>query len=267
MSSLQTDANPPLTRGTYAPADPTASRGPCPMINSLANHGYLPRDGRSVRLSDVKSALNEVGIAWTLTAVFAHPIFEEVKASQPPRTLLQKLGYFMQHPWAALGVGMRKAGQFDAIGEPCIDIEQLDLPGVVEHDISLTRRDHQQGDNHTPQADLLEGLLESSSNGKMLTVEDLARYRSLRINEQRKVNPEAKYEKFQHVEGCAETALLLRVFGDGAQVPVDYVRAFFVEERLPMAEGWRKRGWLRSLGIAELVVASAKVWKVIGMKF
>ena len=267
MSSLQTDAHPPLTRGTYASADPTASRGPCPMINSLANHGYLPRDGRSVRISDVKSALNEVGIAWTLNAAFAHPIFEEVKASQPPRSLLQKLGYFLQHPWAALGAGMRKPGQFDAMGEPCIDIEQLDLPGVVEHDISLTRRDHQQGDNHTPQKDLLEGLLESSSNGRMLTVEDLAKYRRLRINEQRKVNPEAKYEKFQHVEGCAETALLLRVFGDGAQVPVDYMRAFFVEERLPVVEGWRKRGWFRGLGIAELVVASAKVWKVIGMKF
>ena len=29
----------------YVPANPGDSRSPCPALNALANHGYLPRDG------------------------------------------------------------------------------------------------------------------------------------------------------------------------------------------------------------------------------
>lgn len=239
------------------------------MINSLANHGYLPRDGRAVRLSDVKSALKEAGLSSSLIAVFAHPIFEESKASQPSRSLLQKIAYYAWQPWAALGAGMRRPGQKDSAGERVLDLDQLDAPGVVEHDISLSRRDHAQGDNHTPQADLIQGLLGSSTDGgKMLTVEDLARYRRFRIYEQRRVNEEAVYGTFQHVEACAEIGLLMGVFGGKDGVKVKFLRAFFREERLPVKEGWRARGgWWRGLGVLELVSKSASVWRVIGMKF
>lgn len=32
----------------YQPARPTDSRSPCPALNALANHGYLPRDGKNI---------------------------------------------------------------------------------------------------------------------------------------------------------------------------------------------------------------------------
>ena len=32
----------------YQPPGPTDSRSPCPALNALANHGYLPRDGKNI---------------------------------------------------------------------------------------------------------------------------------------------------------------------------------------------------------------------------
>ena len=34
-------------------------RGPCPMVNALANYGYLPRDGLNISLADLVVAFNE----------------------------------------------------------------------------------------------------------------------------------------------------------------------------------------------------------------
>lgn len=36
--------------------DATVSRGPCPGLNALANHGILPRDGKNLDLATVKAA-------------------------------------------------------------------------------------------------------------------------------------------------------------------------------------------------------------------
>jgi len=237
------------------------------MVNSLANHGYIPRDGRDVRMSDVKAALKEVGLSTPLTAAFVHPVFQETKASQSPRSFLQKVVYFLRNPWALLGAGMRQPGQKDTMGKIYLNLDQLDLHGVVEHDISISRHDIAQGDNHSPQPQLIRELLDSSSDGKTLSMEDLAAHRKRRIHEQLKINPDAVYGSFQHLEACVEIALILHVFGDGQKVPRDYLRAFFQEERLPMQEGWKKRGWWWPLGIVELSIASSKVKKVIGMKF
>ena len=46
--------------------------------------------------------------------------------------------------------GVRPPGQKDSKGIPVINLDQLTLPGAVEHDVSLTRRDIGQGDNITP---------------------------------------------------------------------------------------------------------------------
>jgi hypothetical protein len=45
---------------------PTATdiRGPCPGLNALANHGYLPRDGKKIHVTDIVTAMDQhLGIA------------------------------------------------------------------------------------------------------------------------------------------------------------------------------------------------------------
>ncbi|KAH8694733.1 Chloroperoxidase [Ilyonectria robusta] len=275
MASSTTRLSAPLARGVYARSGPNDLRSPCPMINSLANHGYLPRDGRNARLGDFTSAMNEVGLSSVLGAMFSNPIFLEHKksalanaAATKPRSFLGSVWYFVCNPWAIAfsAFGMRMPGQVDSTGERVLNLDQLGLPNVVEHDVSLSRRDYNQGDNSSAQQDLVSDILASSSNGKTLTAEDLAALRRRRIERQKEDNPELLYGPLQHELSCGEIALLLKVLGDGDKVPCDYIRAVFQEERLPIQEGWEKRRWW-TLGIVELKATGNKVKKLIGLEF
>lgn len=39
--------------------DAAAKRSPCPMLNSLANHGYLARDGKEISMQDLITGLGQ----------------------------------------------------------------------------------------------------------------------------------------------------------------------------------------------------------------
>ncbi|KAK4463429.1 putative peroxidase [Cladorrhinum samala] len=261
-----------LARGEYSKSCKSDLRGPCPMINTLANHGYLPRDGRSLHAGEVYSALNEAGLSPALRAVFSNPIFLEHHGQQKQQSmpLLSKTWFFVRNPWAIFfsKFGMRNPGQFDSKGKPVINIDQIAAEGAVEHDISLSRFDRAQGDCLTPQPELVDDLVASSSDGgQTLTAEDLAALRLRRIEKQKRDNPELLYGPEQHRLSCAEIALILCVFGDGFKVPVEYVKAFFVDERLPIQEGWKKRGWWSTLGFRELGSTARRVADLVGYKF
>ncbi|KAF5706571.1 chloroperoxidase [Fusarium globosum] len=265
-------ASEPLAKGTYAPSGPNDIRGPCPMINSLANHGYLPRDGRNVRVEEVLAGMDAVGLSKPLAAAFANPIFQERAPSKfhddpaVKKSLLQSILLTIRDPWSLLGrFGMRKPGQLDSEGHRVLNLDQLGLPNTVEHDISLTRRDHQQGDNFTLQKDLVEDLLASSKDGQTLTANDLAEFRKKRIARQREDNPGLQYGSFEHDLACAEIALILNVIGSGDRVPCNYARAFLQEERLPMQEGWKREE--SKLGIIGLLTKRNGIKKIIGMEF
>ena len=64
---------------------------------------------------------------------------------------------------------MRPPGQKDSSGIPYLNLDQIALPGAVEHDSSLTRRDIGQGDNITCQEDLVSGLMAIPSNDREIT--------------------------------------------------------------------------------------------------
>lgn len=265
----------PLVKGDYAPSGPDDRRGPCPMINTLANHGYLPRDGRNVRVEDFTSALANVGVAPTLAAVFANPIFQEHIAEktktdpeptpEPTPGIVSRALGVVRDPWSAFaGFGMRRPGQVDDQGRPVLDLDQLRLHNVVEHDASLTRGDIQSGDNWSLHPDLLEDLIASSSDGgKSLTADDLVALRKRRIARQREINPDFVYGPQQHQAACGEITLILKIIGDGERAPCEQVRAFFAEERLPVAEGWQSRQWWK-LGVLEFFNTSSHISKMIG---
>lgn len=254
----------PLARGAYAPSRPTDLRSPCPMVNCLANHGYIARDGRDIHSGELYAAVREAGLGAGLGAAFVYPIFLEHQP-KPERALqqswLRRLSW--ANPFAAFG--MRRPGQTDSMGRPVLDLDQLALPGAIEHDISLTRRDHQQPQgNRALQGDLVEELLRSSTDGKTISRENLAALRRHRIAVQRADNPGLLYGRFQHLLSCGEISLILNVIGDGTKVPVDYARAFLLEERLPVLEGWNRRRWWK-LGIIDLQISILKVWRLVGV--
>ena len=58
-----------LRRGDYGTPSAADLRSPCPIVNALANHGYIPRDGRNVRSDEIYAAMAELGASCTVRAV------------------------------------------------------------------------------------------------------------------------------------------------------------------------------------------------------
>jgi hypothetical protein len=113
------------------------------MLNILANHGYIPRDGRNVRASEITAALH---FSSTVTLPFTHPIFfeqREAKATGLAPSLWSRTWGIICLPSKLLfRFGMRRHSQFDsATGKKCLDLDQLGISNVIEYDISLTRLD------------------------------------------------------------------------------------------------------------------------------
>lgn len=232
-----------LEKGSYQAAEPTDLRSPCPVMNALANHGLIPRNGRSVKAAELDDALRELGIAWLLRAPLVKGTFLEHNETPPvdvTATLASPLAAIRQ-------LGLRDANQTED-GVPVINLDQLSRHGALEHDGSMTRRDYAQGDNYSPQANLIAELIASSGDGEVITTEDFAAFRRARIAQQKVENPDFKLNAFERQILGGTVAFLQVVFGyafSGYDLPVSYVRALFAEERLPMKEGWVKRqGWL-----------------------
>lgn len=87
---LSSSSGPISVTGEHVYQSPAAGdqRGPCPGLNALANHGYIPRDG-VVSLLGATTAMNEVfgfsielaallavmGVVWTGNPLSANPSF------------------------------------------------------------------------------------------------------------------------------------------------------------------------------------------------
>lgn len=194
------DENTPLfTKGEYRKPLPTDLRSPCPIINSLANHGYIPRDGRQVRAAELRAAISEIGVSSTIGSTLTYGAYLEHEET-PPTGVWAFLGgpfaYMLQH------FGLRDVNEVDSEGVPCLNLDQLARHGVIEHDVSLSRRDTAQGDNCSPQKDLIAGLIMSSSDGVVITNEDLARFRRQRLYQQKRENPDLLFTNVQNTMAC-----------------------------------------------------------------
>ncbi|KAK5677206.1 hypothetical protein LTS10_010395 [Elasticomyces elasticus] len=66
------------------------SRAPCPGLNSLANHGWLPRDGKNITYSDIKTAAlngyNYTDNVYEIFYILATQVFTNVSTTGDPTT-------------------------------------------------------------------------------------------------------------------------------------------------------------------------------------
>jgi peroxiredoxin len=115
----------------------------------------------------------------------------------------------------------------------------------VEHDVSLSREDRALGDCIKPDPDLVDRLVQYPGNKESFAISDLGRFRKRRHTEQKAKNSELNFDSSKHKVACGEAALFLSIFGKGVfyNLPTNYVKAMFQEERLPYKEGWRPR-WI-----------------------
>ncbi|KIJ98668.1 hypothetical protein K443DRAFT_198956 [Laccaria amethystina LaAM-08-1] len=185
------------------------SRGSCPGLNALANHGILPRDGKNISFPELYSTVRA-------TYNFA-PSF----------------CFFVPNFAARM---LNKSYKKDKI-----DLADLDFHNGIEHDASLTRKDiHFIKDQGKPHLPFVRELLNSAS-GKdkegnvLLTPADLSRYSSKRRAESRANNPEFSLDLFHKIVGSTNASIFLTIFGGRASD----LESILIEERLP--EGWESR--------------------------
>ena len=237
--------------------------------NALANHGYLPRDGRDIHYPETFDALGQYGLSWLFKWLLAWPTFLERQQGKTERSFWAFLKsprvYLLNRFGGALAkFGCRFPGQIDSHHKKWINLDQTQQHEAIEVDVSLTRLDHAQGDNHSPQRQLIADLLASSSNGKTITFDDFVQLRRRRYEQQKVANPDLFFHDHELDIGCGNIAMLLKVFGNGKEVPVKYIEAFFRDERLPEAEGWRRRRFW-SVGFIEIASLKTKLQKIIGL--
>ncbi|KAK3942562.1 Chloroperoxidase [Diplogelasinospora grovesii] len=204
---------------------PTDRRSPCPMVNALANHGYLPRDGKSVSLAQLLTGCRE-GINLGADA-----------------TLL---------------VGV-KALQTSSTGNPLtFHLDDLSKHGIIEHDGSLSRKDVAQGDNHTFDPEIWATVRAHFTEDK-ISIETAAAARKARLAAAPAANPEFHMSDADVNFSFIETCLYLRVFGEGinGNAPTQWVRTLFEHERLPFEEGFKRSD--KPLTIADILALEKKV--------
>lgn len=191
----------------WIPAGPNDVRSPCPALNSLANHGFLPHSGKNMTVS-----------------ILNNGILEGLNVGYDFTTLIGTLGT-LSSP--------ETPGSFDLD-----QLAQHNFP--IEHDATLSRLDHYFGDDNPFTNNSWDQVLSSYGDATTITIPIAGAARYARLNHSKTRNPKLTYTPIQFILSYGETALYLSVLGDPitGNAPVSYVKDFFENERLPYELGW-----------------------------
>ncbi|KAI0397641.1 Cloroperoxidase [Xylariaceae sp. FL0594] len=198
----------PYGYGQFQPEKPTDTRGVCPMLNTLANHGYLPRTGRDINENTTVSALYE---ALNLAPDFGRFLFRAGRLANP----------------------LPNATTFN--------LDHLNRHDFFEHDGSLSRQDAFFGPwarfNQTVWGWTLQYL-----DKDVIDVQTMANARASRVTRSMLTNPDFKMSDVGYLFSVAESAAVLSIIGDKRTqtCPRKFVDFLFVNERLPHEVGWKK---------------------------
>ena len=200
MTTAASERHDPPPPGTWAEPGPHDHRSPCPALNSLANGGFLPRDGR-VTVEDLVRAIHgRLGVTRGVARMLAHD-------------------------------AMRRLGRPGPDGTLVLDLHDLALHGFIEHDASLSRVDAREGDAARLAPTLLRQLLSLSVDGRTLTLSDLATAHQLRVVQSRADGHMIPIKAA--VLGTLEAALLYLVLGRDGGIALADAMDFFAHERIP----------------------------------
>ncbi|KAF8217464.1 Chloroperoxidase [Mycena galopus ATCC 62051] len=169
----------------------TDFRSPCPGLNTLANHGYLLRNGRNISI---------------------------------PMILQAALDGFNVGPDAILQAA--KFGLLSTNDPTTLTLDALKLHNLVEHDASLSRNDLAvTGDNLHFNETIFSTLANSNPGVDYYNATSAAAVQDERLAISLATNPNITN---------TEKELDIRTRESG------WVQIFFREERLPIAEGWKR---------------------------
>jgi hypothetical protein len=179
-------------------------------LNTLANYGYLPRDGSAFDRDTLLAAAKKV-------------------YNFQPEAVDSVLQIALN-----LGLGNKEA---QTIGMK----DLTDSHNKIEHDGSLSRSDRffpESADSTRPNATLIDILTTKYAKDGVISLWNLGGYRQWRIKEAKGINPDFTFGKEQIKASVIESILLLTVLGQGKnEIPVEWIKPFLLEGRL--ADGFR----------------------------
>lgn len=184
----------------WAPAGPGDVRSPCPGLNSLANHGILPRNGKDITIPILIQALSD---GLNTGADFATVIGGAGLLSVPNNAL---------------------ATSFNLD-----NLDEHNFP--IEHDASLSRADYNlgNGDNYSFNQSIFDTVLSYYGDMVNTSIPVAAMAKINRVKTEDARDPDFTYTPQQFVLSYGETALYLSVMGDPITgvAPLEYVKIFF----------------------------------------
>ncbi|CAN8100860.1 unnamed protein product [Discula destructiva] len=183
-------------------------RGPCPMLNTLANHGFINHSGKNLTEAVVVAGL---GAGLNFDPALGKLMFEMAIVANPqPNATEFSLGNLQRH-------------------------------NVLEHDASLSRLDKYHGNNFVFNQDVFD---ETRSYWTSETVDaiQLTNSKLARQITSRKTNPTYTFIAMVEEFSIGELLAPIVAFGDIDAVTTNrtLMEYFFEQERLPSELGWSK---------------------------
>ncbi|KAL7942889.1 Chloroperoxidase [Trichoderma barbatum] len=205
----------------WVPPGPNDSRGPCPMLNTLANHGYIPHSGRNITVSHIENAFTK---------------FLNIEA----------------------GFATAAKDFAQAWGHDTFDLDDLNTPDILQHIASLTRDDYTSQHPHLKPSLLRIERLLADSPTSFINVDSIAKTR-LRVESESMPNALSENQMNAALIEAAMVLVMMADRSPDAAVnpplsayqgPKDRIRAWFEQERFPTEFGWKPSA--RTIKLADL---------------
>ncbi|KAJ7586847.1 Chloroperoxidase [Mycena floridula] len=208
----------------------TDLRSPCPALNTLANHGFLPRDGK--------------GLTQDLV----------IKASGDGFNVAPELLFL------AARLGLSSSTDLNTF-----TLDDIKLYNSIEHDASLSRGDFALGDNLHFNETIYQTLANSNPGVDFFNATSAGQVQKERLAISQATNPKLINTSKEFGIRTGQSALYLSIFGGPLTgvAPKKLVNVFFREERMPFEEGWtRPNVSITAATIAPLtaIIAQASEW-------
>ncbi|KAI0383421.1 Chloroperoxidase [Hypomontagnella monticulosa] len=193
----------------WAPQGPGDFRGPCPMMNTLANHGLLPHDGKGLTKAVVVGALKH---GLNFDEALGGVMFDQALVANPEPNAT----YFT--------------------------LDHLNRHNVLEHDASMSRSDAFLGNNHIFNQSIFDET-RAYWTDEILNPTMLTNGKLFRQIQSRATNPNYTFASRTEAFSLGEVSAPIIVFGDmnTGTVNRSFVEYFFENERFPSELGWSKK--------------------------
>ncbi|KAI1206994.1 Cloroperoxidase [Annulohypoxylon truncatum] len=198
----------PSSTAPWTAPGTTDVRGPCPMLNTLANHGFLPHTGKGIT---VNKTIDALGTALNIDSALSVELFNFAVTTNPTPNST----YF--------------------------DLNDLSRHNILEHDGSLSRQDAYFG----PPDVFNEAVFNQTKSywtGDTITVQMASNARVARLMTSNLTNPEYSLSDLGSAFSIGESGAYVAILGDkvSGTVPKAWVEYLFENERLPYELGFTK---------------------------